>query len=89
MPVYGWVAFAILATGLGILLFAGDGPTFAGRPAEQIAALTASLALLVFLGGGVFRRGVSVSGLAGQALVWIAALVALLIGYGLWQRFMA
>lgn len=88
MPVYGWVAFGILGTGLALLLLGGnDGDLFGVAP-EQIAGLTAMLAILVYLGSGLFGRGQALGPLVRQALIWGTALIALALGYSFVQPFL-
>lgn len=87
MPVYGWVAFAILATGLAVLLVGGDGDTVLGVSPGQLGALTAMLALLVYLGGGMFGRGQQLGPRARQLAVWGALLLVLLAAYWAFQSF--
>jgi len=87
MPIYGWVAAAILATGLLVLLIGGSGDTLLGVEPGQLAAVTAMLALLVYLGGGVFTRGQPVAPLLRHLLVWGGLLAVLLIGYWGYQSF--
>ncbi|MEM6382477.1 MAG: hypothetical protein AAF739_07385 [Pseudomonadota bacterium] len=85
MPVYGWVAFAILGTGLIILLVGGDSDTILGIAPEQLAFVTAMLALLVYLGSGLAGMGARPSGLIGAALVWVFLLAAVAGGYMAYQ----
>lgn len=87
MPIYGWVAAGILITGLVVLLIGGDGDTLLGVDPGQLAAVTAMLALLVYLGGGVFTRGQPVAPLLRHLLVWSGLLALLLFGYWLFQSF--
>jgi hypothetical protein len=87
MPIYGWVAAGILITGLIVLLIGGDGDTLLGVDPGQLAAVTAMLALLVYLGGGVFTRGQPVAPLLRHLLVWGGLLALLLVGYWLFQSF--
>lgn len=87
MPIYGWVAIAILATGLIVLLVGGDGGTILGVEPAQLGGVTALLALLVYLGGGMFGRGQAVAPLLRHLVVWGGLLVILLIGYWLFGRF--
>ncbi|MEM1284888.1 MAG: hypothetical protein AAGH43_05830 [Pseudomonadota bacterium] len=88
MPVYGWVAFAILGTGLVVLLLGGgDGGTLFGVEPAQLAGLTAMLALLVYLGGGMIQPGQQLGTMLRYALVWGALLILLVAGYSFWQRF--
>lgn len=81
MPIYGWVAAAILVTGLLVLLIGSNGDTLLGVEPGQLAAVTAMLALLVYLGGGVFTRGQPVAPLLRYLLLWGGALIVLLVGY--------
>jgi hypothetical protein len=74
MPMFGWVAVAILITGLVVLLIGGSGDTLLGVEPGQLAALTAMLALLVYLGGGVITRGQAVAPLIRHLLVWTVLL---------------
>ncbi len=85
MPIYGWVAFAILATGLAVLLVGGDGGTVLGVEPGQLGAVTAMLALLVYLGGSVIGTGAKIGPLVQQLAVWGALLLALLMGYWIYQ----
>lgn len=85
MPIYGWVAAAILATGLLVLLVGGDGDTILGVAPGQLGALTAMLALLVYLGGGVIGKGQPLGPLVKQLAVWGALLLVLLGGYWVYQ----
>ncbi|MBO6674898.1 MAG: hypothetical protein JJ908_01825 [Rhizobiales bacterium] len=87
MPVYGWVAAGILITGLVVLLIGGNSGTLLGVEPGQLAAVTAMLALLVYLGGGVFTRGQPVAPLLRALLLWGGLLVLLLVGYWLFQGF--
>ena len=86
MPVFGWVALGILASGLVIMVVGGQDGTILGIAPEQLAAVTTALALLVFLLGGDFGRQ-KLGPMLGQALIWAIALVALVVGYLLFQRF--
>lgn len=87
MPVYGWVAVAILVTGLLVLLVGGDNGTILGVEPAQLGGVTALLALLVYLGGGMFGRGQPIGPLVRHLLVWGGLLVVLLVGYWLFQSF--
>jgi hypothetical protein len=89
MPVYGWVAFAILLTGLVLLLVGGNDGTLLGVEPAQVGALTAMMALLVYLGGGMFGRGQPVAPLVRHLLIWGAVLAVLLVGYWLFQDVLA
>lgn len=85
MPIYGWVAAAILATGLLVLLVGGDGGTILGVEPAQLGSITALLALLVYLGGGMFGRDQPVAPLLRHLVVWCALLAILLVGYWVFQ----
>ena len=85
MPVYGWVAVAILVTGLVVLLFGGNDGVLLGVDPAQIAGVTTMMALLVYLGGGMLGRGQPVAPLLRHLLIWGAVLAALVIGYWLFQ----
>lgn len=87
MPIYGWVAAAIVVTGLIVLVIGGSGDTLLGVAPGQLAAVTAMLALLVYLGGGMFTRGQPVAPLVRALAVWGGLLVLLLVGYWLFQSF--
>lgn len=87
MPIYGWVAAAILATGLVVLLVGGDSGTILGVEPAQLGAVTTLLALLVYLGGGMFGRNQPVAPLMRHLVVWGALLGVLLLGYWLFQNF--
>lgn len=87
MPIYGWVAVAILATGLIVLLVGGDGGTILGVEPAQLGSVTALLALLVYLGGGMLGRGQPVAPLVRYLVVWGGLLVIVLLGYWLLQNF--
>ena len=87
MPLYGWVAFGILITGLVVLLIGGSGDTLLGVDPGQLAAITGMLALLVYLGGGVFTRGQPVAPLIGHLLIWGGLLAVLLVGYWVFEGF--
>lgn len=89
MPIYGWVAFVILATGLVVLVLGGNGDTLFGVDPGQLAAVTTMMALLVYLGGGVFTRGQPVAPLLRHLLVWGGLLAVLLIGYWGYQTIIA
>ncbi|MFK7791772.1 MAG: hypothetical protein AB8B88_03775 [Devosiaceae bacterium] len=89
MPVYGWVAFGILATGLVVLLIGGDSNTIMGATPGQLGALTAMLALLVYLGGGMLGKGQKIGPLIKQLAVWGLMLLALLVGYWVFQSYVA
>ena len=85
MPVYGWVAFAILGTGLILLLLFGESAAL-GIPAEQLAALTAMLALLVYLGGGMLSGRAPMGTLLRYAVIWGGLLCLVVGGYLVWSR---
>lgn len=87
MPIYGWVAIAILATGLLVLLVGGDGGTILGVEPAQLGSVTALLALLVYLGGGMLGRGQAVAPLVRHLVVWGGLLAIVLLGYWLFQSF--
>lgn len=87
MPIYGWVAVAILATGLIVLLVGGDGGTILGVEPAQFGSVTALLALLVYLGGGMLGRGQPVAPLIRHLVIWGGLLAILLLGYWLFQSF--
>jgi aspartyl protease family protein len=89
MPIYGWVAAGILITGLVVLLLGGNNGTLLGVDPGQLAAVTAMLALLVYLGGGVFTRGQPVAPLLRHLLIWGGLLALLLVGYWVFQDFFA
>lgn len=89
MPIYGWVAAGILITGLVVLLFGGNNGTLLGVDPGQLAAVTAMLALLVYLGGGVFTRGQPVAPLLRHLLIWGGLLALLLVGYWVFQNVFA
>lgn len=87
MPIYGWVAAAILTTGLIVLLVGGDEGTILGVDPVRLGSVTALLALLVYLGGSMFGRGQPVAPLIRHLVVWGALLAVLLVGYWLFQTF--
>lgn len=87
MPVYGWVAFAVLGTGLVILLLGDGSNTLLGVDPAQLGALTASLALLVYLGGGMFGTKKQTANLLQSLLVWAALLGLVVLGYWLFNSF--
>ena len=87
MPVYGWVAVAILITGLAVLLIGGNDGVLFGVDPGQIAALTAMMALLVYLGGGLVGRGQPIGPMLRQLLVWGALLAVILAAYLGYQAF--
>ncbi len=89
MPVYGWVAFGILITGLLLLVFGGNGDTLLGADPQQIGALTAMMALLVYLGGGMLGRDQPIAPLLRHLLVWGGVFAVLLVGYWAYQNFFA
>ncbi len=78
----GFVAMGILAIAAGLLLMRGDSGTVAGFDADSFGFLAMGLALLVFLGSGLF------SGYQGRAsaaikdgLSWIFIALVLVVGY--------
>lgn len=87
MPIYGWVAAAILATGLLVLLVGGDGGTILGVEPAQLGSVTALIALLVYLGGGMLGRNQPIAPLLRHLVVWGGVLAILLIGYWVFQNF--
>lgn len=87
MPVYGWVAVAILVTGLLVLLVGGDSGTILGVEPAQLGGVTALLALLVYLGGNMVGRGQPIAPLLRHLVIWGALLGVLLVGYWLFQNF--
>ena len=86
IPLYGWVAFAILGTGLLVLVLGGGGNLWGVDPG-QLAAVTAMLALLVYLGGGMVGRRSDLGPLARQLAVWGVLLALLIGGYLLYESF--
>lgn len=87
MPIYGWVAAAILATGLLVLLVGGDAGTILGVEPAQLGSVTALIALLVYLGGGMLGRNQPIAPLLRHLVVWGGVLAILLIGYWVFQNF--
>lgn len=86
MPIYGWVAFAILGTGLLVLLVgAGDDRTLLGVAPSQLAGVTAMLALLVYLAGGMISPAQRLGPLLRYGLIWGALLILLVAGHSVWQ----
>ena len=77
-----WIALALLVAVGAVLVLRHDAGTIAGFDNADIAGIVAALALLIFLGGSMFRnyRG-RFTGAARDALIWGVLALALIAGY--------
>lgn len=78
----GFVAMGILAIAAGLLLLRGDSGTLAGFDADSFGFLAMGLALLVFLGSGLFSgyQG-RASAAIKDALSWVFIGLVVVVGY--------
>jgi aspartyl protease family protein len=71
--VSAWIALFILALAAVLLIAHGDSSTVAGFDSESFGYLALGLALVVFLGGGLFARyGGRTSTMLRDAVTWLA-----------------
>lgn len=77
-----WICLALLLCA-GIAAFAiGDTGSIAGLNGDTLAAVTASLALLIFLGGSLFAHYQGrLAGAARDIVIWLGLALVLIIGY--------
>ena len=77
-----WICLALLIIA-GIAAFAaGDAGTIGGFDGDTIAAVTASLALLIFIGGSLIGSYQGrVKGAARDLSIWLGLALALIVGY--------
>ncbi len=77
-----WICLLLLL-GAGVAAFAiGDAGSIGGLSGDTIAAMTAALALLIFLGGSLFAHYQGrLAGAARDIAIWLGLALLLVIGY--------
>lgn len=75
-----WLALGLLIAGGLVLILYHDAGTIAGHDPSMVAGLVSGLALLIYLGGAVFRRGRLGMALR-DGVIWALLALVLVAGY--------
>ena len=77
-----WICLALLAFAAVAAVAIGDGSSLGGLTGDMIAAISASLALLIYIGGSALSSyGGRLSGAARDLVIWLGLAFLLIIAY--------
>ena len=79
-PVSAYIGIGVIVIGIVLLVLFHDSRVLGGIPNEAFAGVIASVALLIWIGGGMIRRG-GLPEAVRNAFLWIIVFVVLMGGY--------
>ncbi len=79
-----WILLGILATACLLLMLNNDAGQSFGFDNSDIARIVTAMLLLFFIGGGLLMRS-SGGELLRNSAIWLAIIVALVVGYRLYE----